>query len=47
MHSIALGEELNQKVAQIKQSNRTNKRQESWKLINEITGRKTAKRALS
>ena len=47
VHSIALGEELNQKVAQIEQSNRTNKRQESWKLINEITGRKTAKRALS
>ena len=46
VYSIVFGEELDQKVTQIEQSNRTNKHQESWKLINEITGRKTAKRAI-
>ena len=46
VYSIAFGEELNQKVTQIEQSNRSNKHQESWKLINEINGRKTAKRAI-
>ena len=43
--NIVLGEELNQKVTQIEQPNKTNKQQESWKLINEITGRKATKRA--
>ena len=43
VYSIVFGEELDQKVTQIEQSNRTNKHQESWKLINEITGRKTTK----
>ena len=30
---IVFGEELNQKVTRIEQSNKTNKLQESWKLI--------------
>ena len=46
VYSIVFGEELDQRVTQIEHSNRTNKHQESWKLINEITGRKTAKRAI-
>ena len=46
VYSIVFGEELDQKVTQIEQSNRTNKHQGSWKLMNEITGRKTAKRAI-
>ena len=46
VYSIIFGEELDQKVTQIEQSNRTNKHQESWKLLNEITGRKTARRAI-
>ena len=37
--NIVFGEELNQKVTQIEQSNKTNKHQEMWKLINEITGK--------
>ena len=44
--NIAFSEELNQKITQIEQSHKTNKHQESWKLINEITGRKTTKRAI-
>ena len=44
--NIVFGKELNQKITQIEQSNKTNKHQESWKLINEITGRKTTKRAI-
>ena len=46
VYSIVFGEEFDQKVTQIEQSNRPNKHQESWKLINEITGRKTAIRAI-
>ena len=46
MYNIVFGEELNQKVTQIEQWNKTSKHQESWKLINEITGRKTTKRAI-
>ena len=46
VYSLVFGEELDQKVTQIEQSNRTNKQPESWKIINEITGRKTAKRAI-
>ena len=46
VYSIVFGEELNQNVTQIEQSNRNNKHQESWKLIDEITRRKTAKRAI-
>ena len=46
VYSIVFGEELDQKVTQVEQSNKNNKHQESWKLINEITGRKTAKRAI-
>ena len=46
MHNIVFGEELNQKITQIEQSNKTNKHQKSWKLINEITGRKTTERAI-
>ena len=37
---IVFGEEFNQKVTQIEQSNKTNKHPESWKLINEISRRK-------
>ena len=43
---IVFGEEFNQKVTQIEQSNKTNKHAESWKLINEITRRKATKRAI-
>ena len=39
VYNIVFGEELNQKVTQIEQSNKTNKHQEMWKLINEITGK--------
>ena len=46
VYNIVLGEDLNQKVTQIEHSIKTNKNQESWKLINEITGRKTTKRAI-
>ena len=46
VYNIVFGKELNQKVTQTEQSNKTNKRQESWKLINKITGRKTTKRAI-
>ena len=46
VHNIVFGEELNQKITQIEQSNKTNKHQKSWKLINEITGRKTTERAI-
>ena len=46
VYNIAFSEELNQKITQIEQSHKTNKHQESWKLINEITGRKTTKRAI-
>ena len=46
VYSTEFGEKLDQKVTRIEQSNRTNKHQESWKLITEITGRKTAKRAI-
>ena len=43
MYNIVFGEEL-QKVNQTEQISKTNKHQESWKSINEITGRKTTKR---
>ena len=46
MYNIVFGKELTQKVTQIEQSNKSNKHQESWKLINKITGRKTTKRAI-
>ena len=46
MYSIVFGKELDKKVTQIEQSNRTNEHQESWKLTNETTGRKTAKTAI-
>ena len=46
MYNIVFGEDLNQKLTQTEQSNKTNKHQESWKLMNEITGRKTTKRAI-
>lgn len=39
VYTTIFGEELNHK-------NKTNKHQESWTLISEITGRKTAKRAI-
>ena len=43
---IVFGEEFNQKVTQIEQSNKTNKHPESWKLINEIMRRKATKKAI-
>ena len=43
VYSIVFGEDLNQKVSQIEQPNRTNKHQESWKLINKITEEKHLK----
>ena len=46
MCNIVFGKKLNQKVTQTEQSNKTNKHQESWKLLNEITGRKATKRAI-
>ena len=46
VYNIVFGKELTQKVTQIEQSNKSNKHQESWKLINKITGRKTTKRAI-
>ena len=46
VYNILFGEDLNQKLTQTEQSNKTNKHQECWKLINEITGRKTTKRAI-
>ena len=46
MYNVVLGEDLNQKVTHIEHSIKANKNQESWKLINEITGRKTTKRAI-
>ena len=46
VYTTIFGEELNNKVTLIEQSNRTNKHQDSWKLISEITGRKTTKRAI-
>ena len=45
MYNIVFGKELNQKVTQIEQWNKA-RHQESRKLINEITGRKTTKRAI-
>ena len=45
VYNIVFGKELNQKVTQTEQSNKTNKHQESWKLLNK-TGRKTTKRAI-
>ena len=38
--------ELNHKVTLIEQSNRTNKHQENWKLINKINRRKTTKKSI-
>lgn len=42
---LIFGEELNHKVTLIEKSNRTNKHQENWKIINKSTRRKTTKRA--
>ena len=46
VYNIVFGEEFNEKVTQIEKSNKNNQHQESWKLINEITGRKTSKTAI-
>ena len=40
------GEELNCKITQTELTNRTNKYQESWKIINNITVKKANKRGI-
>ena len=45
-YNITFCEELNHNITLSEQSNRTSKHQKSWKLINEITRRKTTKRSI-
>ena len=43
LYDKTFAEEVSYKITHTQQANRTNKHQESWKTINEITGRKTTK----
>ena len=46
VHDTIFGEEMNYKITQIDRVNKTNKQQESWKIINKMAGRKTTKRGI-
>ena len=46
VYDAIFGEELNHKITQTELANRANKHQERWKIINDITFRKTTKRCI-